>query len=128
MAKYGDAAVYATKLYLSGNANLPDDAWTEAVKMIFPDSPSSQKKGCPKGAYLGLCEEGLVKGVPPINYTRSKKNKGYAVEAVRLLKCEPDLAKDENLLWFMVMKGEEKAHNSQMDVVITLWNHGLIEL
>jgi hypothetical protein len=46
---------------------------------------SAQKKGCPRGAFLGLCEEGLVKGIPAGNYTTSKDNKAYAVRAAELL-------------------------------------------
>jgi hypothetical protein len=45
-----------------------------------------KKKGCPKGTFLGLCEEGLVKGIPKGNYTKSVKNKKYAIKAVTVLK------------------------------------------
>ena len=31
-----------------------------AATEIFPMSVSLQKKGCPRGAFLGLCEDGLV--------------------------------------------------------------------
>ena len=51
----------------------------------IPTSVSAQKKGCPRGAFLGLCEDGLVKGIPAGNYTVSKDNKAYAVRAAELL-------------------------------------------
>ncbi|MCY4245019.1 MAG: hypothetical protein OXE47_06830, partial [Gammaproteobacteria bacterium] len=76
----------------------------------------------PRSAFLGLCEAGLVKGVPPGEYLKksSKKlNKGYAVKAVSKLIENPKL-KDNSPkeLWELVIS---KAHDSQMDVVLALW-------
>jgi hypothetical protein len=126
MGKYGDAAINATKLLLTGHENSPPEAWFSVVRTIFPKSISSQQKGCPKNAYLGLCEEGLIKGVPPGKYTRSSKNKCYAIDAVKLLKQEPTLADDQELLWSKVVRGERKKPNNQMDIVIALWKNDLI--
>ena len=125
MGKYGTAAVMATKLY-EGLVSSPNDAWVKAVTKVFPSSESSQKKGCPRGAYLGLCENGFIRGVPKGDYCRSKKNKEYALKAVELLKQDKSLLSDEKRLWDIVMDGEEKKPNHQMDVVISLWNEGLI--
>ncbi|WP_420534847.1 DUF6979 family protein [Anaerobacillus arseniciselenatis] len=33
-----------------------------------------------------------------------------------------------NELWKRVLEGEEKSHNAQMDVVLSLWNNELIKL
>lgn len=79
---------------------------------------------------MGLCEEGLVRGVPKGNYTYKSNslNKAYAVEAVKLLKANPELAKDRNSLWQEVMQGAKKSHNSQMDVVLALWENGFLIL
>jgi hypothetical protein len=126
MSKYGDAAIKATRFLLTGQSNSPPEAWSSAVRGIFPESISSQQKGCPKTTYLGLCEEGLIKGVPPGKYTRSSKNKCYAIDAVKLLKQEPTLADDQEMLWSKVVKGERKNPNNQMDVVILLWKKDLI--
>ena len=120
MSKYGDAAIKATRFLLTGQANSPPEAWSSAVRAIFPESISSQEKGCPKITYLGLCEEGLIRGVPPRQYTRSSKNKCYAIDAVKLLKQEPALARDRELLWSKVVRGERKVSNNQMDVVVAL--------
>jgi len=121
MGKYGEAAVLATQLYQAGSVHSPKEAWENAVKKMFPNSASSQKKSCPRGAYLGLCQDGLVRRIPPGQYARSVKNKHYAVEAVSLLATKPYVAWDEDALWAEVMKGETKVHNSQMDVVLGLW-------
>ena len=126
MGKYGDAAIEATTFLLTGKENSPLEAWASAVRAIFPKSISSQRKGCPKTAYLGLCEEGLIRGVPPGKYTRASGNKSYAISAVKLLRKEPALAGNKEMLWSKVMRGERKRPNNQMDVVIALWKRGLI--
>jgi hypothetical protein len=76
---------------------------------------------------LGLCEYGLIKGVQIGSYTGSNDNKLYAVKAVKALKKEPFLIKDLDLLWIRATGNKNIKHNSQMDVVISLWNEGLIE-
>jgi hypothetical protein len=43
-----------------------------------------------------------------------------------LLKQYPDLAKNSDALWDRIMNGEEKDHNDQTNVVIALWDEGLI--
>src|SRR5712692_871893 len=126
MDKYGNLAVQATKLVRTGAHPTPPDAWDAAALTVFPDGPAAQEKSCPRCAYLGLCEEGLVAGVPPGEYINGKENKGYALRAVKLLQKEPGLAhRDPKALWALVMAGERKKHNSQMDVVLALWGHGM---
>lgn len=82
-----------------------------------------------QGAFLGLCEEGRLIGVPSGSYTKSKLNKNHTVRAVRLLCSKPHLANDVAKLWSEVMSSgedENKCHNQQMDVVVALWNAQLI--
>ena len=125
MREYGDVAVGATELARGGLQ--PSEAWEEATRTIFPHSQSLQDKGCPRGAFLGLCEDGRVAGVPAGTYTRSRDNKGYALRAVELLAAEPGLADaGPKALWERVMDGQPKAYNSQMDVVLALWQRGLL--
>jgi len=126
MGKYGNAAIMATKLVRVGRVSSPNEAWELAVVEIFPNSKSSQEKGCPKGAYLGLCEDGFIVGIPKGNYCRSIKNKAYALKAVSLLKQSSSTAQNEETLWRQVMEGEAKVSNHQMDVVLSLWHEGLI--
>jgi hypothetical protein len=120
--KYGDAALNAAGMT---DVKDPRSKWLLSVKEIFPNSLSSQKKGCPRGAFLGLCEDGLVKGIPLGSYTTSRDNKAYAIRAVQLLHSgfSPESASE---LWKRVMDGRRKVHNSQMDVVLALWNAGLV--
>ncbi len=126
MGNYGLAAVLAVGLINSGRASSPIEAWKSATSEIFGQGTSGQAKGCPKNTFLGLCEDGLVKGVAPDRYnTRISKNKEYAVQAVKLLRDNPDLASSKVALWTMVADAG-RVHNSQMDVVISLWNRGLL--
>ena len=122
---YGAVAVAAVELVHGGLA--PASAWAQAALAIFPHSQSQQDKGCPRGAFLGLCEAGIVAGVQTGKYSGSVKNKGYAVRAVTLLGADPSLAESgSKVLWDRVMSGESKAPNGQMDVVLALWRNGLL--
>jgi hypothetical protein len=108
------------------SANIsPLARWERAMQKLYPTSVAARKKGCPRGAFLGLCEEGLVKGVPVGHYTASRDNKAYAIRAVTLL-AEGEQALSISALWHAVTNGSGKVHNSQMDVVLALWKNGLI--
>ncbi len=125
MANYRDAAVLAVELISSGSCAEPAAAWSQATSKLFPSSASLRDKGCPKGAFLGLCNEGLVVGVESGNYSKSSKNGEYAIDAVRVLRKNKFLASQPDLLWKKVA-GNAKTQNHQMDVVIALWEAGLI--
>jgi hypothetical protein len=128
MPKYGEAAVAAVQMLTQGGAKDAPEAWNCAVKKFFPGRPASQLKGCPRGAFLGLCQEGLVEGVPTGTYTKSQLNKQYAVAALRILQRRPALVDDRAQLWHLAVGQKSKAHNSQMDVVIELFRQGLVGL
>jgi len=95
------------------------------MERLYPTCPTARKKGSPRGAFLGLCEEGFVKGIPPGSYAATRENKGYAVRAVALL-AEGTQQWSTSALWRAVTDNSEKAHNSQMDVVMALWKNDLI--
>ena len=121
--KYGEVAIKVVKA--KGN---PKDNWLKEVQKAFFDSESSQKKSCPKSAFLGLCEEGFIKGISKGKYTRSVDNKTYAIKAIDILTSNPKTTYTPNELWEKV-KTElsiEIPHNSQMDVVLGLLENGLI--
>ncbi|MCR8633919.1 DUF6979 family protein [Paenibacillus radicis (ex Xue et al. 2023)] len=129
MNKYAQATLIATKLIENNQASTPLEAWNIATTETCGEGTWAQKKGCPKNAFLGLCEAGLVKGISKGIYTErsnSQKNKGYAIKAVELLRENPELAEDLKVLWETVMDGKVMSHNYQMDVVVSLWKHGLI--
>lgn len=122
MGKYGDVALRATRLH--AECGSPCEAWKLAWREL---SPTRTSKSCPRGAYLGLCEEGRVVGIPRGSYTTSRKNKGYAIKAVRLLIEDDSLAQaGAATLWRRVMHGKHMSENHQMDVVLTLWANKMI--
>jgi hypothetical protein len=82
--RYGEAALMATQQVPSGVID-PVARWETAMEKLYPTSAAARKKGCPRGAFLGLCEEGLVKGIPAGHYKASRDDKAYAVRAVALL-------------------------------------------
>jgi hypothetical protein len=103
------------------------------VDELFANAAAARRKTCPREAFLGLCQAGLLAGVPASSCTISKsgKNRLYATVAVRLLRADPSLARASAIeIWRRVMKNvdadPEKAHNSQMDVVLALWTARLI--
>ena len=122
--RYGEAALIATRQGSSADVN-PVARWESAMERLYPTSPAARKKGCPRGAFLGLCEEGLVKGIPAGHYTKSKDNKAYAVRAAALL-TEGTQSWSRSTLWQAVTNDPEKPHNSQMDIVLALWKNALI--
>jgi hypothetical protein len=129
MNKYAQAAITAVKLVESNHVTYPLDAWNIATVALFGKGTPAQKKVCPKGAFIGLCEAGLISGIPHGSFTErsnSQKNKGYAIRSVELLKVNPALVDDKKALWEAVMNGEEKQHNSQMDVAVALWENKLV--
>lgn len=121
MSKYGDAAVQAVQLIKNGDGLSPTEAWRSATKKVFPLSQELQNKGCPKGAFLGLCCEGLIVGIPAGQYSKPSKNGEYAIGAIHILKSNRFLASEPDRLWKKVV-GNTKSSNHQMDVVVGLWD------
>jgi hypothetical protein len=125
MSSYGKVAKRVVEDFKSGRATNPRESWESIAQVEFIGRKSAQKKSCPMSAFLGLCEEGLVKYVPKGAYTHSVENKRYAIQAVNLLKENSCLT--ESQLWTQIDKGDpNKAPNEQMSVVKALFNEGLI--
>lgn len=120
--KYGQTALKALQNYKSSYSIT--EIYERTATEIF-ETKSSQEKSCPKNTFLGLCEEGLVKGIPKGNYTKSVKNKEYALNAVEILKNNTQTRFSPKELWEQLELGDKRS-NSQMDVVLALWNEGLI--
>ena len=124
MKIYGDIAVKAAESY--SKYEDMEQAWTE-ISASFPIKESIRKKGCPKNAFLGLCRAGLVKGINPEKVkTKHSKNGEHAVAAVSLLKNDPEWANQKKSVFWREIVGNEKKYNSQLHVVLALWEKGLI--
>ncbi len=118
----------AVELIVSGDTNDPKSAWDIATSKIFGSKTTGQLKPCPRCTFLGLCEDGFIKGIREGNYLRSglNKNKSYAVKAVNILKKSSSTEFNEKSLWDKIITDKSKAYNCQMDVVLTLWKNNLI--
>ncbi len=128
MGSYGRAAIIATGLLRDGGEGLtPREAWEQAVATVFPSSFECRMKACPRGAFLGLCDLGVVPGVSPGRYTSSTKNKRYAQLALAALESDPSLVDNKAALWRLATEGVDLAPNEQMDVITALWTEGLIK-
>ena len=123
VSQFGEVACLAVEMVQEGKEVDPEKAWKKAAEKIIP-SAESQKKGCPRYAFLGLAEEGLIIGVSPGNYTHSRDNKSYALAGVNLLREKPDLCNNPREMWDCIMHGTQKMPNNQMDVVAALWKNG----
>ena len=128
--KYGKVAIEATK-HIQKTSKPPRKAWQDFAEKTFGAGTDGANKGCPRNAYLGLCEDGLVVGVPKDNYvSNGNLEKLYAVQAVRILQRNQTLENKPKELWKKVMidtgKNPNKTHNSQMNVVLALWHEGMI--
>jgi hypothetical protein len=64
MNKYAQATIEAVRLCTRGTYLSPRIAWDQATTNLFGAGTAGQGKGCPRDAFLGLCEEGLIKGIP----------------------------------------------------------------
>ena len=125
--RYGEAALMAVRMETYGKALTPAERWQDAVMKLYPTSTISQKKGGPRNAFLGLCEQGLVKGIAAGEWMKPHSkdaNKACAIKAVALLRAGTHKTVTE--LWAEVNDDPDKTHNSQMDVVLALWKNGLI--
>ena len=127
MSKYGTIAVCAAKKVREGNGLCPISAWKTSAEEIFPEQKekTGREKSCPRCAFLGLAEEGLIRGIRRGHYVNSYANKLYAIEAVKLLQTSPELSDDPPRLWEYVMRNLNKTvkHNDQMSVVVALWKN-----
>ena len=92
MGAFGEVAVQSAELVRSGACDSALKAWETAALTVFPHSESQREKSCPRVAFLGLCEAGLVAGVPASVSAKASANKDYAVRAARLLALNPGLA------------------------------------
>lgn len=103
--------------------------YQEEVKKI-KDKESYLKKGCPKNTILCLMESNLLKD---INVNYSKKSDSvegkYAMEAIKILKKNEKNYKPRDL-WRRVLENLSldtgKHYDHQMDIVLILWEEGLI--
>jgi hypothetical protein len=130
MSNYANASIIALNLATAKGGIPIVQAWAEACRLIFPGKPQAEAKKCPRGAFLGLCEAGLVRGIAPGEYLASRKsvNKDYAVRMVELIEQEPFAASDSLRLWLHAVGGVKKTENDQRKIVQALHQHNYLTI
>lgn len=129
MTNYETIALKSAQLCITDKTKNPREAWFEVAKEVFPNKKPSQKKSCPKNTFLGLCETGVIKGIPHGEYlVRPSIHKVYAIKAVNALKTNPDLKNDKNELWKLACGDGTKAKNSEMDIVILFFEKKMLDM
>ncbi|MGH1473817.1 DUF6979 family protein [Yersinia proxima] len=128
MGIYGDTAVEVVKHYIRGQDL--EESWLRQIT-FFTTSEVSREKGCPRSAFLGLCENGWVKGIPPGGYlNKNSPNKDYAIEGAKIILANPSKQYSVSQLWVeakRVFPDGAENHNQQMTVVIALMNNDLLQ-
>lgn len=130
VGNYGKTAVRAVELLNDFTGLTPTTAWIVAAEEILPHSRTARGKSCPRGAFVGLCQAGYVQGIVVNKVadaaadTKPLKNQRYAVKAAQILCDNPAIS--QNQLWDKATEGLNPEQNGQMDVVITLYNQGLL--
>lgn len=113
MNPYGDIAVRAAKYVQLGS--IPRDAWEKASWEVYPQGGTARQKGCPRTAFLGLYD--ALKQSPNAKHARDARE--YLI-ANRIKSIAP---RD---LWAIILNGKTKSYNSQMDVVLALYDEKML--
>lgn len=124
---YGKAAVIAVNFVTAEKTGMgPKDAWSEACRLVINHEPHI----CAKEAFLGLCEEGLIEGIPRGKYRSngSDANKRYAIRMVELVDNDRSMISDNQELWNHATEGEAKIENGQRHIVQGLYRHNYLLL
>ncbi|MEK3707104.1 hypothetical protein MKY87_23955 [Paenibacillus sp. FSL R7-0198] len=127
--KYVQAAINAVDYVQNKKFVNPVEAWNFATGDLFGEGSWGQRKGCPRTAFLGLCEDGYVRGIPQgrYNHKENSLNKRYAIDTVKLFHEDSSMVHvDSKKLWTVVTEGKVIKSNYQVDIVKGLWGKGMI--
>lgn len=109
------------------------DVWINtAVKLGKSDSIT--KKGCPKGAFLGILLSGKVKNINVDKYSLNardinNKNAVYGKEIIKLLQNKTFTVNDKSKIWNYICEniiGKSIKHNGHVDVACAFYENGYI--
>lgn len=129
MDKYSKSALNAVQYILENRVQSPVEAWYIATGEQFGKGSWGQKKGCPRNAFLGICEEGLIKGIKAGRYNKKEHslNKQYAIDTIKLFKDDStNQQRDNKEIWGIVTNGKDIKSNYQVEIVKALWERDLI--
>ena len=99
-----------------------EDAWDiSAQKNTTKDS--IRYKGCPKHAFLGLCESGNLTNIPA---TKTSDNINYRYAKYALTECHKYPALSTSQIWEKLKQhfpNGSSRHNCQLHVVKGVWDY-----
>ncbi|MFJ5437875.1 DUF6979 family protein [Pectobacterium brasiliense] len=125
---YGRTAVAVVRNHANGQN--PRESWENEISLLT-DLKSIREKGCPKSAFLGLCEAGYVNGIPAKKYLlRGGKNKGYAIAGAKVVLAHAAKIYQPEDLWLIIKESipaRPDKYNQQMHVVLALKDAGLLQ-
>jgi hypothetical protein len=110
MNHYANVAIKAFEYFNSGLS--VETSWKKASCEFYKKDSAAQRKGCPKCAFFGLVSPESTKSV----------NAKYARQALDILRSNLNRKYSAEELWLLI-DNASKTHNSQMDVVLALWNN-----
>ena len=134
MTKVARHAVRARELASSGSS--PDAAWNQALAEVYSGEQlrNQLQHTCPKWAFAGLCNHGVVRGVPAGSCPAAadRRSGRYAVDALNAVRREASLLRDKRTLKARVFgrpgTADYRKPNDEVEVLLGLWESGSIEL
>lgn len=109
------------------------DEWVNTARRL-KKSESIVKKGCPKGAFLGVLLSDNVKNIridkqTLTNNDMNTKNMVYGKEIIKLLQDKIFTINNKNKIWKYIcenVRGKTIKHNEQMHVACAFFENGYI--
>ncbi len=109
------------------------DVWINTARKL-KKTESIVKKGCPKGAFLGILLSDDVKNIridkqTLTNNDKKNKNMVYGQEIIKLLKNKKYTINDKDKIWKYICENircKTIRHNGQMHVACAFFKNGYI--
>jgi len=122
--EWGEIAVHAAEIIEDGAVSDPLAAWENAVQDMGMPSSRAPQASLARDTFLWLCETGVVYGVTPCGYTASGKVKQCVQDALKQIRVNPLVADHPDQLKKKTQTDD--ASKSMIDVILALWDNGLI--
>ena len=125
MGNYGRVAVTAVNLIHNNNLT-PRNAWQQALQQLHIND-----KPCPKTAFLGLAEAGMIRGVRSGHYLRQSnlpnKQRAIALRNIIFRSYPPRLPIGiKRTIWLRLTGNTLSNDQGVIDVVYTLFRNNLL--
>ena len=118
---YGHIAIKAIEIYHTQKQKDPRMAWEEAAGL--------KDKVCPRGVFLTLCSEGLIKGIPKGNYADGiRQNREHTLAIMNTLDFENTDFKYKKSVWDKLNIPDKPNHNGHIDVIHALYEKNLLKI